>query len=68
MGTIVTRRLEMHQHIDQDAAWLRVQDVQREAENRRLWAGEHRSALIVAIKRLFERTANLSAKHRRETA
>ncbi|HVD47338.1 MAG TPA: hypothetical protein VNG70_08660 [Candidatus Limnocylindria bacterium] len=57
----------MHQHIDQDAAWLRVQDAQREAENRRLWAGEHRSALIVAIKRLFGR-ANLSAKHRRETA
>jgi hypothetical protein len=58
----------MHQHIDQEVAWLRLQDAQREAENRQLVAGARRSAVIAAIRRVFGRRATTSAKRRRETA
>lgn len=58
----------MHQHIDQDIAWLRLQDAQRESENRQLLAGEHPSAVVAAIKRVFRRPAARSAQRRRETA
>ena len=58
----------MHQHIDQDIAWLRLQDAQRERENRHLLDGEHRSAVIAAVKWVFGRTAARSAQRRRETA
>jgi hypothetical protein len=58
----------MHQHINQDVGWLRLQDAQRETENRQLLAGECRSAVIAAIKRVFGRTVARSAERRRETA
>jgi hypothetical protein len=58
----------MHQHINHDVAWLRLQDAQRETENRQLLAGERRSAVIAAIKRVFGRSAARSAERRRETA
>jgi hypothetical protein len=58
----------MHQHIDQEVAWLRLQDAQREAENRRLLAVGHRSAVVAAIRRVFRRPAKPSAVRRHETA
>jgi hypothetical protein len=58
----------MHQHIDQEVAWLRLQDAQRESENRRISAGAQRSAMIAAIRRLFGRSTAPSAERRRETA
>jgi hypothetical protein len=47
----------MNQYVNEDIAWLRVQDLQREAENRRLAARGRRPVLIPAIRRLFARTA-----------
>jgi hypothetical protein len=47
----------MNQHMNEDIAWLRLQDLQREAENRRLAVRGHRPALIPAMRRLFARTA-----------
>jgi hypothetical protein len=47
----------MNQYVNEDMAWLRLQDVQREAENRRLTAGGRRPALIQTVRRLFARTA-----------
>jgi hypothetical protein len=46
----------MNQHMNEDIAWLRVQDLQREAENRRLVAGARRPS-VHAMRRLFARTA-----------
>ena len=43
----------MNSRMNEDLAWLRVQDMQREAENRCLMAGSHRP------KRLAARTAKL---------
>ena len=45
----------MNSRINEDLAWLRVQDKQREAENRRLMAGPSRG-LIRALGRLIVRT------------
>ncbi len=47
----------MNQYMNEDIAWLRLQDLQREAENRRLAATGRRLVLIPAIRRLFARTA-----------
>ena len=47
----------MNQYMNEDIAWLRLQDLQREAENRRLAASGRRPVLIPAIRRLFARTA-----------
>lgn len=44
----------MNSRINEDLAWLRVQDLQREAENRRLMAGP-RSPRIPALGRLIGR-------------
>jgi hypothetical protein len=46
----------MNQHMNEDIAWLRVQDLQREAENRRLVAHARRPS-VHAMRRLFARTA-----------
>jgi len=48
----------MNQH--EDIAWLRLQDMQREAENRRLIAGRRPSATIALLKRLLARKPGLS--------
>lgn len=40
--------------MNQEIAWLRLQDIQREAENRRLTAGRP-SRTIAAVKRLVAR-------------
>jgi hypothetical protein len=54
----------MNQYANEDFAWLRVQDMQREAENRRLIAGGRSSGLMRAIRqRLVARTTR-----RRRTA
>jgi hypothetical protein len=54
----------MNQHANEDFAWLRVQDMQREAENRRLIAGGRSSGLMRAVRqRLLARTT-----HKRRTA
>ena len=46
----------MNSRINEDLAWLRVQDNQREAENRRLMAGSGSSRLMSALGRLIVRT------------
>ena len=38
----------MNSRMNEDLAWLRVQDMQREVENRRLMAGMRRSAGMTA--------------------
>ena len=38
----------MNSRLDEDLAWLRVQDMQREAENRRLMAGSPTFAMATA--------------------
>jgi hypothetical protein len=45
----------MNQYINEDVAWLHVQDLQRESENRRLLAGVRPSA-AQALRRLFDRS------------
>jgi hypothetical protein len=47
----------MNQYVNEDMAWLRVQDLQREAENRRLAAKGRRPALIHEMRRRLARTA-----------
>ena len=47
----------MNQYMNEDMAWLRLQDFQREAENRRLAAKGPRPALIQELRRRFARTA-----------
>lgn len=41
--------------MNEDVAWLRLQDMQREAENRRLIAAGRPSATMAALKRLVAR-------------
>jgi hypothetical protein len=43
----------MNSRMNEDLAWLRVQDMQREAENRRLVAGSPSSAAMSAARRLI---------------
>jgi hypothetical protein len=45
----------MNSPMNEDLAWLRVQDMQREAENRRLVAGPPSSAAMSAVRRLVVR-------------
>jgi hypothetical protein len=52
----------MSSRINEDLAWLRVQDKQREAENRRLMAGAPSSRAASAIRRVIA-----SARSRRAT-
>lgn len=40
----------MNSRMNEDLAWLRVQDMQREAENRRLVAGSPSSAAMSAVR------------------
>lgn len=47
----------MNQYANEDMAWLRLQDLQREAENRRLVAKGRRPTLIHELRRRFARTA-----------
>lgn len=46
----------MNQYANEDMAWLRLQDLQREAENRRLAAKGRRPTLIHELRRRFART------------
>ena len=46
----------MNSRMDEDVAWLRVQDMQREAENRRLVAGSPWFGAISALGRLIFRS------------
>ena len=46
----------MNRYQNEDIAWLHLQDMQREAENRRLTADRRPSAMLAAIRRLFGRT------------
>ncbi len=45
----------MHQHINEDAGWQRLQDIQREMENRRLLAAGQPSATLETLRRLATR-------------
>lgn len=45
----------MNSRMNEDLAWLRVQDMQREAENRRLMAGKASSSRMGAIRRVAAR-------------
>ena len=42
-------------YMNEDAAWQRLQDVQRELENSRLTAAEHPQAALATIRRLATR-------------
>jgi hypothetical protein len=53
----------MNSYANEEMAWLRLQDMQREAENRRLLAGTRRSATMAALRRLFSR-ARLAVRPR----
>jgi hypothetical protein len=46
----------MHQYVNEESAWLRLQDMQREAENRRQAGGERPSAMMQAMRRLLARS------------
>jgi hypothetical protein len=46
----------MNSRLNEDLAWQRVQDMQREAENRRLMMGSLSSSAISALGRLIVRT------------
>jgi len=53
----------MNGRMNEDLAWLRVQDMQREAENRRLMSGASSSRTVSAIGRLIVRTiANVRSR------
>jgi hypothetical protein len=58
-GTIVRRRLKMYQYNDEDAAWRRLQDLQREMENSRLMA--NRPEAVMGMLRKFAARAWLLA-------
>ena len=45
----------MHQYTNEDLGWLRLQDMQREAENRRLIAGGRPTAMLQAMRQLLAR-------------
>jgi hypothetical protein len=45
---------------NEDIAWLRLQDMQREAENRRLIAGRRPSATMAVLRRLLARKPRLT--------
>jgi hypothetical protein len=57
---------------NEEVAWLHVQDLQREAENRRLIAGERQSPPTSFVRRLFGRRAAApkarASKRKREPA
>lgn len=53
--------------MDEDVAWLRLQDTQREAENRRLVAAGRPSATMAALKRLVARRARMAGRSAPET-
>ena len=42
----------MHQYTNEDLGWLRLQDMQREAENRRLTGGRRPSGMLHALRHL----------------
>jgi hypothetical protein len=45
----------MNSRMNEDLAWLRVQDMQREAENRRLMAASPTSGAMSTLRRLMLR-------------
>ena len=63
----------MNRYANEDVAWLHVQDMQREAENRRLAAGGRQPSMLAAVRRVFRRSdvaagAPQAAERRREPA
>ena len=46
----------MSSRMNEDLAWLRLQDMQREAENRRLTSPQPTPRAILALRRLILRT------------
>ena len=53
----------MNTHMNEDLAWLRVQDMQREAENRRLMAGSPMFGVVSALGRaIFRSLANVRSR------
>ena len=53
----------MHQHMNEDLAWLHLQDLQRESQNRRLVAAARPSATVAALRRLFDRSVAAVRSH-----
>lgn len=45
----------MHQYMNEDEAWQRLQDIQREMENRQLMAAGQQSATFETLRRLEAR-------------
>lgn len=52
----VTKSCQMNQYVNEDLAWLHLQDLQRESENRRLIAGARSAPTKSALRRLFDRS------------
>jgi hypothetical protein len=52
---LVTRRLKMHGYNNEDAAWQRLQDLQREMENSRLTASSMPQELVGTLRKLAAR-------------
>ena len=54
----------MNSRMNEDLAWLRVQDIQREAENRRLMAGGPSLGVKAALGRLIVRILSVAQSRR----
>ena len=55
----------MHQYTNEDLGWLRLQDMQRETENRRLAAGGRPTAMLQAVRQLLARGGRRRAARNR---
>jgi hypothetical protein len=54
----------MNQYMNEDLAWLHLQDLQRESENRRLLAAAARPfSAVAALRRLFDRSVAAVRPH-----
>jgi hypothetical protein len=58
----------MHQYTNEDLGWLRLQDLQREAENRRLTTGGRPAAMLQAMRQLLAWSSRRRAAARKRAA
>ena len=53
----------MNQYMNEDIAWLHLQDLQRESQNRRLLAAARPFSAVAALRRLFDRSVAAVRPH-----
>ena len=58
----------MNQYVNEDLAWLHLQDLQRESQNRRLIASARSAPTKSALRRLFDRSAAVRPREARVEA